>query len=133
MVGAATVTAGVATLVYAISQAPTVGWASGETIGLLVASLVLLGFFIFWEAHTGAPLMPLAIFRIRTLAGANTVAGVAGAAVFANFYLLTLYVQEVLHYSALRTGLTFLATAGTTVIFAGIAQALTTRFGPGRS
>ena len=53
----------------------------------------------------------------------------AGAAVFANFYLLTLYVQEVLHYSALRTGLTFLATAGTTVIFAGIAQALTTRFG----
>ncbi len=129
VVGAATVTAGVATLVYAISQAPTVGWASGETIGLLVASLVLLGFFIFWEAHTGAPLMPLAIFRIRTLAGANTVAGVAGAAVFANFYLLTLYVQEVLHYSALRTGLTFLATAGTTVIFAGIAQALTTRFG----
>src|SRR5581483_7321184 len=70
------------------------------------------------------------IFRIRTVTGANSVSVLLGAVIFANFFLLTLYVQNVLHYSALKTGLTFLATAGTTVIVAGIAQAMTTRFGP---
>jgi EmrB/QacA subfamily drug resistance transporter len=130
VVGAIAVTGGLALLVYAISRAPTVGWASAETIGQLVASVLILGFFIVWEARTEAPLMPLSIFRIRTLSGANAVSVLLGAVVFANFFLLTLYVQDVLGYSALRTGLTFLATAGTTVILAGIAQAATTRIGP---
>jgi EmrB/QacA subfamily drug resistance transporter len=129
VVGAVLVTGGLALLVYAISQAPTAGWASVQTVGLLVASLALLGGFVAWEARTAAPLMPLGIFRIRSLASANVVAILLGAVVFANFFLLTLYVQDVLHYSALRTGLTFLATAGTTVVVAGLAQALTTRFG----
>jgi MFS family permease len=129
VVGAITVTAGLALLVFAISRAPTVGWASGQTIGELVGALLLLLIFVAWEARARAPLMPLAIFRNRTLAGANAVAVLLGAVVFANFFLLTLYVQDVLHYSALRTGLTFLATAGTVVIVAGIAQALTTRLG----
>ena len=130
LVGASTVTAGMALIVYAVSEAPTVGWASPQTIGLLVGSVVLLAAFIGWEARTEAPLMPLGIFRIQTLAGANAVAILLGGVVFANFFLLTLYVQDVLHYSALRTGLTFLATAGTTVVVAGAAQYFTTRYGP---
>jgi EmrB/QacA subfamily drug resistance transporter len=128
-VGACVVTAGLALLVYAISEAPTVGWASARTIALLVVSLALLVAFVVWEARVDTPLMPLGIFKIRSLAGANAVAILLGGVVFANFFLLTLYVQDVLHYSALRTGLTFLATAGTTVVVAGAAQALTTKLG----
>src|SRR2546428_12068962 len=74
--------------------------------------------------------MPFRIFRTRTVAGANIVGFFLGAVVFANFFLLTLYVQNVLHYSALRTGVTFVATAGTSVLSAGVAQALTTKIGP---
>jgi MFS family permease len=76
------------------------------------------------------PLMPLSIFRIRTLAGANVVGLLLGASIFADFYLLTLYVQQVLGYSALKTGITFLATAGTVVVVAGLAQWLSTKLGP---
>ncbi|TML52765.1 MAG: multidrug efflux MFS transporter [Actinobacteria bacterium] len=74
--------------------------------------------------------MPFRIFRIRSLLAANIVGFLLGAVIFANFLVLTLYVQQVLGWSALKTGVTFLATAGTTVIWAGVAQALTTRFGP---
>ncbi len=128
--GAVSVTAGLALLVYAISKAPDSGWGSGSTILLLLASVALLAFFVLWEARAKAPLMPLRIFRLRTVAGANAVSLLLGAVVFSNFFLLTLYVQNVLGYSALRTGVTFLATAGTVVIVAGLSQALTTRIGP---
>ena len=74
--------------------------------------------------------MPFGIFRIRTLTGANVVGLLLGATIYANFFLLTLYVQQVLGWSALKTGLTFLATAGTVVIWAGVAQALVTKIGP---
>jgi MFS family permease len=95
-----------------------------------VVAVLLLATFVYWESRSAEPLMPLSIFRIQTVASANGVAVLLGAVVFANFFLLTLYVQDVLHYSALRTGITFLVTAGTTVIVAGIAQFLTTKFGP---
>jgi EmrB/QacA subfamily drug resistance transporter len=127
--GATLVTAGLALLVYAISEAPTAGWASGQTIGTLIGALALLTSFVVLEARSTAPLMPLRIFRVGNVAAANGVALLLGAVVFANFFLLTLYVQDVLGYSALRTGLTFLATAGTTVVLAAVAQALTTRYG----
>jgi EmrB/QacA subfamily drug resistance transporter len=129
-VGAVTVTGGLALLVYAISKAPDVGWGSGRTIGLLFASLVILGAFVVWELRTTAPLVPFSIFRIRTLTGANVVGLLLGATIYANFFILTLYVQGVLGWSALKTGVTFLATAGTTVIWAGVAQALVTKIGP---
>ena len=74
--------------------------------------------------------MPFTVFRIRTLTGANVVGLLLGAALYANFFILTLYVQQILGWSALKTGLTFLATAGTTVIWAGVAQALVTKIGP---
>jgi EmrB/QacA subfamily drug resistance transporter len=128
--GAITVTSGLALLVYAISKAPDVGWGSARTILLLIASVVILAAFVVIELRSRAPLMPFRIFRIRSLLAANVVGFLLGAVIFANFLVLTLYVQQVLHWSALRTGVTFLATAGTTVIWAGVAQALTTKFGP---
>ena len=128
--GAVTVTGGLALLVYAISKAPDVGWGSARTILLLLVSVALLAVFALVELRTRAPLMPFRIFRLRSLAAANVVGFLLGAVIFANFFLLTLYVQQVLHWSALRTGVTFLATAGTTVVWAGVSQALVTRFGP---
>jgi EmrB/QacA subfamily drug resistance transporter len=130
VIGASSVTGGLALLVYAISKAPVDGWSNSTTILLLVAAVALIVFFVTWETRVANPLMPLSIFRIRTLAGANVVGLLLGASIFADFFLLTLYVQYVLHYSALKTGITFLATAGTVVIVAGLAQWLSTRIGP---
>jgi EmrB/QacA subfamily drug resistance transporter len=127
--GAVTITGGLALLVYTISRAPFVGWGSARTILLLIASAALLGAFVVIERRVSQPLMPFQIFRVRTIAGANIVAALLGGVLFANFFVLTLYVQNVLHYSALKTGLTFLATAGTAVLAAGVAQALVTRVG----
>ncbi|MDE3024716.1 MAG: MFS transporter [Acidobacteriota bacterium] len=130
LAGAGSVTAGLALLVYAISKAPVDGWGDSVTIGLLAGAAALIAFFLVWETRTAHPLMPLSVFRIRTLAGANIVGVLLGASVFANFFLLTLYVQNVLHFSALKTGITFLATAGTTVVVAALSQWLTTQVGP---
>ena len=128
--GAVSVTAGLALFVYAISKAPDVGWGSGRTIGFLILSVAILAFFVIWELRTTAPLVPFGIFRIRTLTGANAVGLLLGATIYANFFILTLYVQQILGWSALKTGVTFLATAATTVIWAGVAQALVTKIGP---
>jgi EmrB/QacA subfamily drug resistance transporter len=129
VIGASSVTGGLALLVYAISKAPVDGWSDTKTILLLVAAALLIGFFVVWETRVPNPLMPLSIFRIRTLAGANVVGLLLGASIFADFFLLTLYVQNVLGYSPLRTGITFLATAGTTVFVAGLSQWLCTKVG----
>jgi EmrB/QacA subfamily drug resistance transporter len=128
--GAVLVTAGNALFVYAISKAPDVGWLTARTIGLLAVSVVLLGAFVTLELRGRAPLVPFSIFRIRTLTGANIVGFLLGAVIYANFFVLTLYVQQILGWSALRTGVTFFATAGSAIIWAGVAQALVTRFGP---
>jgi EmrB/QacA subfamily drug resistance transporter len=128
--GAVSVTGGLALLVYAISKAQDYGWSSGRTIGTLVAAAVLIAAFVAIELRTRDPLMPLRIFRLRTLTGANAVSLLLGAVVYSSFFLLTLYVQQVLGFSSLKTGVTFLATAGTVVLVAGISQALTTRIGP---
>jgi EmrB/QacA subfamily drug resistance transporter len=128
--GAATITASLALLVYGISKAPDVGWASGRTIAFLVAAAVLLVAFLAIESRHPSPMVPFQIFRTKTVTGANVSGLLLGAVVYSNFFLLTLYVQQVLHYSALKTGLTFLATAGTVIPVAGVSQALTTRFGP---
>ena len=130
MIGASSVTAGLTLLVYAISKAPVDGWSDTTTIVLLIAAAALIGFFVYWETRVENPLMPLSIFRIRTLAGANAVGALLGASIFADFFLLTLYVQNVLAYSPLKTGITFLATAGTVVVVAGLSQWLCTKIGP---
>jgi len=130
VLGAVLVSGGLALLVYTISRAPDVGWVTARTILLLIASAGLLAGFFFNERRIPDPLMPFHIFRVRTVTGANVVGALLGAVIFANFFVLTLYVQGVLGYSALKAGVTFVATAGTAVIAAGVAQALTTRFGP---
>jgi EmrB/QacA subfamily drug resistance transporter len=127
--GAVTVTSSLALLVYAISKAPDVGWASAQTILLLVAAAALLTAFIVIEHRSANPMMPFRIFRVGTVTGANICGFLLGGVIFANFFLLTLYVQQVLGYSALKAGLTFLATAGTVIPVAGLSQALVTRFG----
>jgi EmrB/QacA subfamily drug resistance transporter len=127
--GAITVTAGLALFVYTLSRAPFVGWGTVRTIVLLIVAVALIGAFLAIERTVEAPLMPFRIFRVRTVTGANVVAALLGGALFANFFVLTLYVQTVLHFSALKAGITFLATAGTAVISAGVAQALVTRLG----
>jgi EmrB/QacA subfamily drug resistance transporter len=128
--GAVLVTAGLVLLVYAISEAPDVGWATFRTIGLLAVSVVLLAFFLAWETRSPEPLMPLGIFRTRLVAAANAVGFLQAAGIFGHFLLLTLYMQQVLGYSALQAGLAFLATAGSAVVWAGVAQALATRISP---
>jgi EmrB/QacA subfamily drug resistance transporter len=129
LTGAIAVTSGLAVLVYAVSEAPKYGWESGHTIiGLVVAVALLLAFLVI-ETRVKDPLMPFRIFRIQTVAGANLTGLLLGTVTFANFFLLTLYVQQVLGYSALKTGITFVATAGTAVLWAGLAQALTTKIG----
>jgi EmrB/QacA subfamily drug resistance transporter len=127
--GAATITSSLALLVYGISKAPDVGWSSARTVGFLIAAALLLAAFLVIESRHPSPMMPFRIFRVRTVTGANVVGFLLGALVFANFFLLTLYVQQVLHYSALKAGLTFLATAGTVIPVAGLSQALVTRIG----
>jgi EmrB/QacA subfamily drug resistance transporter len=127
--GAVTVTAGLALLVYAVSKAPDQGWTSAWTLSRLAFAAVLLLAFVVIEARTKDPLMPFHIFRIKTVTGANVCGLLLGAITFANFFLLTLYVQQVLGYSAIKTGVTFVVTAGSAVLWAGLAQSLTTRFG----
>jgi EmrB/QacA subfamily drug resistance transporter len=127
--GAITVAAGLALLVYAMSQAPNDGWTSATTILRLAVAVILLVAFVVIESRVKAPLAPLSIFSHRTLTGANVVGFLLGATIFGNFFVLTLYVQDVLGWSALRTGVTFLATAGTAVVVAGVAQAMVTKLG----
>jgi EmrB/QacA subfamily drug resistance transporter len=125
--GAVTITAGIALLVYGVSQAPQDGWTSGSTIVRLAIAVLLLIAFLVLETRSDDPLVPFRIFRVRTVAGANIAGLLLGAVVFANFFLLTLFVQQVLHWSALKAGLTFITTAGTAILWAGLAQALVTK------
>ena len=128
--GAVAVTTGLVLLVYAISEAPDVGWATFRTIGLLAVAGVILAFFLAWEARVREPLMPLNIFRNPMLTAANVVGFLLAGGMFGSFLLLTLYMQNVLGLSVLQTGVAFLATAGTAVVMAGPAQMLVTRVGP---
>lgn len=106
--GAALVTGGLIALVYAISQAPSKGWLSGTTIGTVAVSLILLAAFIFNELKAKHPLMPLSIFKIRNVTGGNLIMAPVAATLFGNFFLLSLYTQNVLHYTPVVTGLCFL-------------------------
>jgi len=127
--GAVLVTGGLVTLVYAITQAHEYGWSSVETIGVFAASAALLGGFLAWEARAAEPLMPFSIFRLRTVSGANVAGLILGTAVFAMFLMLTLYMQQVLGYSAMRTGVAYLAVAGTAIVWSGVAAQLVNRVG----
>jgi MFS family permease len=115
--------------VYAIVKANDDGWGSTRTILEFAGSAVLMAVFLVIEARTPKPLMPLGFFRNRTPTGANVVALLMGASLFAMFFLLSLYMQQVLGYSALQAGTAYLAIALTTIFTAGLAAQLVTRLG----
>jgi EmrB/QacA subfamily drug resistance transporter len=127
--GAVLVTGGLSSLVYAITQAGSQGWTSARTIGFFVAAAVMLVGFVGWEARHPEPLMRLGIFRTRTVAGANVAGFIMGTALFSMFLMLTLYMQEVLGYSAMKTGVAYLAVAGTAIVWSAVAAQLVTRVG----
>jgi EmrB/QacA subfamily drug resistance transporter len=106
--GAILVTGGLMTLVFLISQSPVWGVFSVPSISLFILASVLLGAFIFNESRSNHPLMPLSIFKVRNVVGANLIMAPVAATMFGNFYLLSLYIQTVLHYSPVTTGLSFL-------------------------
>jgi EmrB/QacA subfamily drug resistance transporter len=127
--GAALVTSGLVVLVYAITQANDYGWGSAETIGFFAAAAALLAGFVLREARAQDPLMPLSIFRLRTLVGANIAGLILGTVLFSMFLMLTLYMQQVLGYSPLKTGVSYLAVAGTAIIWSAVSAQLVTRVG----
>jgi EmrB/QacA subfamily drug resistance transporter len=127
--GAVSITGGLMVLVYALTHASQHGWATAETIGLLAASAALVIAFVVIELRSPAPLLPLRIFRLRTLTASNINALLMGAAIFSQFFLLTLYMQQVLHYSALKTGVAYVALTLAIIGFSAVSQALVTRIG----
>ncbi len=127
--GAVTVTAGLALLVYALVDAVNVGWGSTATIAKIAGAAILLAIFLVIERRSRAPLMPFSIFRLRTLRGADTVALLIGMSLFSMFFFVSLYMQQVLHYSALKAGLSYLPLAIAIILSAGAASVGVTRFG----
>lgn len=125
--GAITATAALVIMVYAISQAPTVGWAASRTVAQLATSAVLLVAFVVIEARAQAPLLPLRLFRLSTLAGSNAVGFLLGASFYGYIFIGSLYMQQSLGYSAMNTGFAWLAVGMTGVVLAGPAQVLVTR------
>ena len=127
--GAASVTSGLMLLVYGLTRATTDGWSSPVTLGLLGAAAVLVAAFVAIESRSRSPLLPLRIFRLRALSAANATMALVGAVTFSEFFVLTLYVQDVLHYSAVRSGVAFSAFALSVVVASNLAQAVVGRVG----
>ena len=127
--GAVSVTAGLSLLVYALVDANDAGWGSLQTIGLSIISVALLAAFVIVERRTASPLMPFRIFRLQTLTGANVVGLLVGGSLFSMFFYISLYMQQVLGYSAIHAGLSYLPLAVSIIISAGIASQLVTKIG----
>jgi EmrB/QacA subfamily drug resistance transporter len=128
--GAVTITAGLSLLVYALVDANNAGWGSTQTLGLSAIALVLIGSFYFIERAQKAPLVPFpGIFRIRTITGINVSAVLIAAALFSMFFFISLYMQNVLGFSPIETGLAYLPLAVGIIITAGASAGLVTRFG----
>jgi EmrB/QacA subfamily drug resistance transporter len=127
--GALTVTAGLSLLVYGLVDTVNSGWGSSKTLLLLAAAAALLAVFVATELRSRAPLMPFRIFRLRTLTGANVIGLLIGASVFAMFFFLSRYMQQVLGYDALKAGLSYLPLALVIIVSAGVASQLVTKLG----
>jgi EmrB/QacA subfamily drug resistance transporter len=127
--GAVTVTAGLVVLVYGIVKAPEKGWVTLHTLGLIAVAAVLLGSFVVIELRSKAPLMRLDLFRTRSLSSSNLSMLLIMAGLFSLFYFATLYLQLVLGYHPIKTGLAFLPVTFGIVIGAGIAQGAIRKLG----
>jgi EmrB/QacA subfamily drug resistance transporter len=130
VLGALSVTAALSLLVYAVVDAGAVGWGSARTVALLVASAVLLAGFAGVERRAAAPLLPFRLFRVGVLLGSNVASALFGAAVFGMFFVITLYLQRVLGYSPLETGLAWLALSVPALFASAAGARLVTRIGP---
>ena len=129
VLGAVLVTSGLSILVLGITKGNDWGWSSGRTIGVFAVAAILLIGFIAQESRATFPLMPFSIFRLQTLAAANIVMFIMGTALFSMFLMLTLYMQQVLLFSPLKTGVGYIAVAGTAIIWANVAAQAVTRLG----
>ncbi len=127
--GAASITGGLMLLVYAMTRAVQHGWGNVETIALITAAVALIAAFVAIELRSAAPLLPMRMFRLRTLTGSNLAGFLLGGAVFSQFFLLTLYMQQVLHYTAMQTGVAYVTLTLAVIVFANVAQALALRVG----
>jgi EmrB/QacA subfamily drug resistance transporter len=127
--GALTITAALSLLVYTLVEAVNVGWATATTLGRLAVVVILIAAFGMLESRRRAPLVPFSIFRRRTLRGADTVALLIGMSLFSMFFFISLYMQQVLHYSALKAGLSYLPLAVGIILAAGAASSAVTRLG----
>ncbi|CAB4706746.1 MAG: DHA2 family efflux MFS transporter permease subunit [Actinobacteria bacterium] len=127
--GAVTITASLTLLVYAIVKASEYGWGSAKTLGMIAVAVAGHALFLLIEWKSKAPLMPLRIWLNRTLAGANIVGFMVGAAIFAMFFVLSLYMQQVLGFSALKAGVSYLACALSVIFAAALAGQLVTKVG----
>jgi len=129
LLGALAVTPGLVSLVYGVVKAPTNGWGSATTLGFLAAAVVLMAGFVVIELRSPSPLVKLDIFKKRNVTVADVSGGLAGGGMFAMFFFLSLYMQIVLHYDALQTGIRYLPLALMIIVSAGITSQLVTRFG----
>jgi EmrB/QacA subfamily drug resistance transporter len=127
--GAVSVTAGLSLFVYTMVDANDAGWLSAQTLGLGAASLALIAAFVAIESRSKAPLVPFSIFRRRTIVGVNVVGLLVAMSLFSMFFFISLYMQQVLGYSAIKAGLSYLPLAGGIIVSAGVASGLVTRFG----
>jgi EmrB/QacA subfamily drug resistance transporter len=131
--GAVSITGGLMLLVYALTRATTHGWSAASTIGLLTGAVALVLAFVAIELRSPRPLLPLRIFRLRTLAAANGAMAIIGAVAFSEFFLLTLYLQNILGFSAVQSGAAFSAFAISVVVMSNVAQMVVGRIGVGRT
>ncbi|HEX8120531.1 MAG TPA: MFS transporter [Solirubrobacteraceae bacterium] len=127
--GAVAITAGLSILVYALVDAEDAGWGSTQTVGLLSAAVLLIAAFVFVESRTPSPLVPFRVFRLRTLTASNVIGLLIGMSLFSMFFFVSLYMQNVLEFDALKTGLAYLPLALTIIFTAGLASQLVTRLG----
>jgi EmrB/QacA subfamily drug resistance transporter len=127
--GAVLVTSGLSGVVLAITQAGQHGWLSTQSIAIFATSALLLTGFVAWELRHAEPLMRFGLLRTRTVSGANAAGFIMGTAMFSMFLMLTLYMQQVLGYSPMKTGVAYLAVAGTAIVWSAVAGQLVTRVG----
>ena len=130
VLGATLGTGGLVALVDAITQAPQYGWGSPRTIGVLAAAAAALLAFLVVEQRSSDPVLPLSIFRVRTVAGANVTGLLLGGSFYSFVFVGTLYMQLVLHYSPIQTGAAWAAASVASMCFAALSQWLVTRRGP---
>ena len=127
--GAVTVTGGLSAAVYAIVGAEQVGWGATRTLVFFGLAAILLAAFVIIERRAVAPLVPFEVFRLRSVTSANVSMLLVGFVMLGMFFFLSLYMQKVLGYSSLETGLALLPLAGTLVVAAGGVAPLLTRYG----